>query len=327
MTMKLLLQLIITIILVAAIIWQLGDLRGVGQLLARIDPAYVLLILTVNTVDRALMTYKWRLLLSTRGQHLPFFRGLRIYCAATVWGMLLPMTVGADAIRAFSTCRSGLDGDEVVASIFIERMFGFVVALVIGLCSILLLFLTGSLDARFWPLWWLGSLVLLGGTLAFATSFSHTAFDFFHDRLLRRFSGAWIMRRLRQSHLAYLSYRHEKRSLAAFLGLTFLEQLQPILTSWLIAHALGVEVSLLFIVGAVPLVGLISRIPVTIGGLGVYDGAFMLVMSLVGLTAAESIAITLAGRIQETAAWLPWWLAHVIGYGELRPPHLEARGG
>jgi glycosyltransferase 2 family protein len=325
--MKLILQLVITLTLVAVIIWQLGDLREVGHLLARINPAYVLLILAVNTLDRALMTYKWRLLLSTRGQHLPFFRGVRIYCAATVWGMLLPMTVGADAVRAFSTCRSGLDVDEVVASIFIERMFGFVAALVIGLCSIVLLSLTGSLDARFLPLWWLGSLVLLGGTLAFATSFSQTAFDFLHDRLLQRFSGAWITRRLRQSHLTYLAYRHEKRSLAAFLGLTFVEQLQPIVTSWLIARGLGVEVSLLFIVGAVPLVGLISRIPVTIGGLGVYDGAFMLVMSMAGLTAAESIAIALASRILEAAAWLPWWLAHVIGYGELRPTALEPKGG
>jgi glycosyltransferase 2 family protein len=325
--MKLLLQLTITVILVAAIIWQLGGLHDVGQLLARIDPMYALLTLTIYTLDRGLMTYKWRLLLWSRGQHLPFLRGLRIYCAAMVWGMFLPTTVGADAIRAFSTCRSGLNGDEVVASIFIERMFGFVAALVIGLCSLFLLFLTGSLDAHFLPLWWLGSLVLLGGTLAFATSFSQTAFDYLHGRFLRRFSGTWIVRHLRQSHLAYLAYRHEKCSLTAFLGLTFVEQLEPILTSWLIARGLGIEVSLLFLVGAVPLVALISRIPVSISGLGVYDGAFMLVMSLVGLTAAESIAIPLAGRILQTASLLPWWLAHVVDYGELRPPSLAAKGG
>jgi uncharacterized protein (TIRG00374 family) len=324
--MKLLLQLVITVILVGLIVWQVGDLREVGLLLARIDPTYVVVILTVNTLDRALMTYKWGLLLWCRGQHLPFFRGLRIYCAAMMWGMVLPMTVGADAIRAFSTSRSGLDVNEVVASIFIERMFGFIASLVLGLFSIFLLFLMGGLDARFLPLWWLGSLFLLGGTLAFATSFSQTAFDFLHGRLLRRFSSTWRMRRLRQAHLTYLAYRHEKRSLTVFLGLTFLEQLQPIVTSWLIARGLGVELSFLFIVGAVPLIGLISRIPIALSGLGVYDGAFVLVMSLVGLTAAESIAITLAGRILETASWLPWWLAHVIGYREFRPPRLAAKG-
>ena len=76
--MKLALKLAFTVIIVAAIIWQLGNPHELGQLLVRIDPAYVLLILALFTLDRALMTYKWGLLLRSRGQQLPFFRGLRI---------------------------------------------------------------------------------------------------------------------------------------------------------------------------------------------------------------------------------------------------------
>ena len=76
--MKVPLKLAITVILVGVIIWQLGDLRQVGQLLVRIDPLYVLLILILNTFDQALMTYKWKRLLRSRGQHLPFFQGLKI---------------------------------------------------------------------------------------------------------------------------------------------------------------------------------------------------------------------------------------------------------
>jgi glycosyltransferase 2 family protein len=325
--MRLPLKLAITVILVAAIVWQLGDLRKVGQLLVRIDPAYMLVIFAVYTLDRALMTHKWGLLLRSRGQQLPFFHGLRIYCASMVWGMFLPATVGSDAIRAFSTSRSGLDVDEVVASIFIERMIGFITALLLGLFGLALLFLAGGLEAHFRPLWWLGSVVLLVTTLAFATSFSHTAFDFLHGCLLQSLAGVRIIRRLRRFHQAYLAYRGEKRSLAAFFGLTVVQQLTPILPLWLVARALEIEASLLYIAGAVPLTFLISRIPVSIAGLGVFEGVFMLLMSLVGLTAAESIAIALTGRILEMASWLPWWLAHVIGYGELRPPPMAAKGG
>jgi uncharacterized membrane protein YbhN (UPF0104 family) len=131
---------------------------------------------------------------------------------------------------------------------------------------------------------------------------------------------------LRQFHLAYLAYRHEKRSLTAFFGLTVVQQLTPSLLLWLVARALGVEVSLLYIAGAVPLTFLISRIPVSISSLGVFEGVFMLLMSLAGLTAAESIAIALSARILEIASWLPWWLAHVIGNRELRPPPIVAEG-
>ena len=79
--------------------------------------------------------------------------------------------------------------------------------------------------------------------------------------------------------------------------------------------------------GVVPLSFLISRIPVSISNLGVFEGIFMVLMSLVGVSAAESIAIALAARFLEMASWLPWWLAHVVSYGKLRPPRIVAEGG
>jgi uncharacterized protein (TIRG00374 family) len=325
--MKLPLKLAITVILVGVIVWQLGDLRQVGQLLVRIDPLYVLLILILNTFDRALMTYKWRWLLRSRGQHLPFFRGLKIYCAAMVWGKFLPATIGADAVRAFSTSRTGLAANEVVASIVVERMIGFIAGLLLGLLSLSLLFRLGFLDARFTLVWWLWSLGIFATVLVFATSLSQTTFDFIYDRLLQGLAGARITQRLRKLHLTYLAYRDEKCCLALFFGLTFVEQFIPILQAWVIALGLGVEVSLLHIAVAVPPALLLSHIPISIDGLGVFEGAFMLLISLGGVTAPEAIAIALTGRILEFLAWLPWWIAHVLGTGKLRPPEIVAESG
>jgi uncharacterized protein (TIRG00374 family) len=322
--MKLLLKLAITVILMGVIVWQLGGLREVGQLLVRFDPVYVLLVLVISTLDRALMTYKWGRLLRSRGQVLPLLRGMKIYCAAMVWGKFLPATIGADAVRAFSASRTGLNTNEVVASIFVERMLGFISALLLGSFSLILLSRAGVFGTRFnlvWPLW---SLVILGAVLAFGTSFSQRAFDFLYGRLFQRLRGARLMQRLRQFHLTYLAYRDEKRCLALFFALTFVEQLTPVLLVWMIARGLGVETSLLYIAMAVPLSVLISHIPISIDGLGVFEGAFMLMIALGGVTAAEAIAIALAWRILELASWLPWWLAHVIGYGKLRPPTIIA---
>jgi uncharacterized protein (TIRG00374 family) len=330
--MKLPLKLAITVILLGVIVWQLEDLRQVGQLLVRIDPLYVLLILILNTFDRALMTYKWRRLLRSRGQHLPFFRGLRIYCAAMVWGKFLPATIGADAVRAFSTSRTGLAASEVVASIVVERMIGFIAGLLLGLLSLSLLLRLGILDARFNLVWWLWSLSIFATMLVFATSLSQTTFDFIHGRLLQGrllqgSAGARVTQRLRKLHLTYLAYRDEKSCLTLFFGLTVVEQFMPILQAWVIALALGVEVSLLYIAVAVPPALLISHIPISIDGLGVFEGAFMLLISLGGVTAAEAIAIALTGRILELVSWLPWWMAHVIGDGKLRPPKIVVEGG
>ena len=180
-------KLVVTFLLIGGIIWYLEDLGELGSLITRIKPFYVLLILFVNTLDRALMSFKWSWLLRSRNQPLPFFQGLKIYCASMVWGMLLPATIGADAFRAYSASRTGLDANEIVASILIERIAGFLSALLLGLLSLVLFFLYEGLDHRFYIVWWLGSVMLVGATVVFAASFNQSTFDLLHGHLLSRF--------------------------------------------------------------------------------------------------------------------------------------------
>jgi uncharacterized protein (TIRG00374 family) len=311
--MKPLLQCVVTSALVGLIIWYLGGLKQIGESIVRIEPVYVPWILLVVTFDRALTTFKWAQLLRSRGLRLPFFWGMKIYCASMVWGMFLPSTIGADAYRAISVSRTSLNAKEVVASILIERMIGFLSALMLGLCGLVLLSLYGNLDNRFYLVWWFGSVLTVGTALVFAASFSQSMFTFLHNRLLKRFRDIRIMERLRQFHSTYQSYQNDKPALVLFFVLSFIRQLMLILQAWLIARGLGTEVGLLYIAGALPLAFLIARLPVSINGWGVFDGAFMLLLSLGGVPGVEAVAIALVSRILEAVAWFPWWAAHVLG--------------
>jgi glycosyltransferase 2 family protein len=58
--------------------------------------------------------------------------------------------------------------------------------------------------------------------------------------------------------------------------LTFGQQLLGVIVTWLTARGLGVDVGLLFMAGILPLTLLISRLPVSINGLGVFEGVFIL---------------------------------------------------
>ena len=323
--MRFLLRLAVTVIVAGMIVWYLGDLGAIRGLIAQIKPLYVLLILIVITLDRALMAFKWGLLLCGRGVYLPFCQGLKIYCASMVWGMFLPATIGADAFRALSASRKGLDANEVVTSIIIERIVGFLSALLLGLCSLILLSLLGYFDTWFRAIWWLGSTVFVGTTILFAVSFSQRVIAFLRRCLPPRFRGTRMIRRLRRLLVTYQSYQNDKRNMVIFFGLTFFEQLIPMLSLWLIAQGLGIEVGLLYIAGAVPLAFLISRLPVSINGLGVFDGVFMLLLSPAGIQGAEAIAITLVSRTLQIMSWLPWWVAHIVEGGGLRLQEPYAR--
>jgi uncharacterized protein (TIRG00374 family) len=108
-------------------------------------------------------------------------------------------------------------------------------------------------------------------------------------------------------------YRHDRHTFVLFFGLTFANQFLMNLNIWVIAQALGIQLSLLYVAGVVPLVFLMARLPVSINGLGVYDGILMFFMSMVGIAEVEAIAITFVGRIMDIISWLPWWMAQVLG--------------
>jgi uncharacterized protein (TIRG00374 family) len=318
--MKFLLKLVITCVLVALIIWYLGGLEETIAVISQADLRYLLAGALVLTLDRIAMAYKWSLLLQSRGLQLPLMRGTKIYCASMIWGMFLPSTVGSDTIRAFMTCRGGLDSSNVIASIVIERMIGFISALLLGLIGLFILDQTGQLDPRFQPIWWVGGMMLGGAILIFGISLSHSLFDFIYEQIPKRLLQNRIAIRLQKLHKTYVAYNANKKILTKFFGLTFGQQLLAVIPTWLIALGLGIDVGLLFMAGVLPLTLLISRLPVSINGLGVFEGVFILLLSLGGVSAAEAVSIVVIGRVLEVVSYLPWWLAYAINDGTIRPP-------
>ena len=86
------------------------------------------------------------------------------------------------------------------------------------------------------------------------------------------------------------------------------------------ALALQLKFNVVFLLAAVPLAILISRLPISIDGLGVYEGIFIGIMSLGGMRPDDSLALSLAARVFQIVVWMPWWLMLVARTGALRPP-------
>lgn len=287
-------------------------------------PHLLALALIVMTLDRLLMAYKWILLLESRGLSLPLYEGFKIYCAAMMWGMFLPVTVGADALRGYLVSRTGLDGYEVAASIIVERMVGFVAALLFGLLGMLIMSAAGAVDERFDPVWWMGGLVTAAAVCAVLLSFSERLFDGAWRLVPRRVRDSRVAARFRDFHAVYRAYGAERRALAAFFALTMLEQTFAIFATFVLAHALGVDVALWFLAAAVPLSMLIARLPIAFDGLGVYEGVFVLLLGLGGIAPVEALSVALAGRVVQILAWAPWWFLYSLGHGGFSADRVRA---
>src|SRR5439155_13714138 len=77
-------------------------------------------------VDRALMAYRWVVLLRTidPADRPPLGAVMRIFFVSTFVGTFLPASIGGDAVRAYSVTKLNVPGGDAVASVFMDRMRG-----------------------------------------------------------------------------------------------------------------------------------------------------------------------------------------------------------
>jgi len=216
--------------------------------------------------------------------------------------------------------KRGFNGTDVVTSIVIERMVGFVLALALGLTSLAILRTLGVLDARFEIALYLGVAMLVGVTALLVAALNEKLVANVLARLPSFVRESKVMQYLDRFAAAYRALGGRRSTIAKFGALTVLEQVFSVIFPWTLALGLGVDVNLLLLLGVLPITTLISRLPISFDGLGVYETVFVGLLVLAGIDADASLAIAISGRIIQLFAFLPWWVVHVARSGAVRPP-------
>lgn len=318
--MKTWLRLAVTLTLCTLLLVHVVDVRELLRTLSDCDPWWALIALAAFTADRVLMSYKWGLLLRIRGYAVSLAQRLMVYCSAMMWGLALPSTVGADGIRVVLVRHLAVRVDDALATILVERGIGFVSALVTALAGLLVLRALLPDSGVYDPALLGVSLLLLAAVGALVFSFSSNSLSHLLRLLPQRLARGRIGQLLAQLHAAYRSLAGDRRRLAMFALLTLAEQLLLVACYGLVALALHVEFNAVFLFAAVPLAILVSRLPISLDGIGVYESIFIAIMALGGVQPADSLAVSLLARALQILVWLPWWLALAARLGGLRPP-------
>jgi uncharacterized protein (TIRG00374 family) len=252
-----------------------------------------------------------------------------LYCSATLWGLALPTTVGADALRVVLARRHGIEATDALSSIVVERGIGFLVSLALALIALLVLQWTWPAASQYRYMLIVCGAALAAGAMLLVLSFSRHTFVLLRRLIPSRWQESPAVRRLKHLHEAYRSLGARRSTMAAFTFLTFVEQLIPIPLTWAAARALGLDVSLLALLAAMPIALLAARLPVSFDGIGIFEGIFIAVMGHAGVRPAQSLAIAIVARVLVLITLLPWWIAYGLKAGSLRlgPPRAATDSG
>jgi len=313
---KNLLRLLVSALLLILLFTFVVDVQQVWYSLRKVQLEYLFAALLVTGLDRVTMTYKWFLLLKPANHVLSLTRAMAIYCTATLVGTVLPVTVGGDVIRGVLTTRSGVRGDHVIASIVVERMLGFLCVMLLGVFSLMILRGAHLLSAKYDVVLLLGMIAFCGGAAIAVASFNTRALQWV-KALPGPFRGSKLTRRLERLWTAYHQLGAQRATLGFFSALTLVEQFLPGLTTWLLLKGMGVEVNAVLLFCALLLSVIAARLPVSIDGLGIFEGVLAALLQLASVAPEYSVAAALTGRALQIIVCLPWWFAFTRNSGPL----------
>ncbi|CAN5441764.1 lysylphosphatidylglycerol synthase transmembrane domain-containing protein [soil metagenome] len=249
-------------------------------------PLWLAGALVVTLAGIVLATLRWRQVLAALGRPAPTHTLLAHELAGLFVGNFLPSTIGGDVLRVTRLSASNGNRPDSFASVVLERLSGWLVLPVLTLAAMAVnpgLLRLGRATVV--------ALVLSGGTLLLLVAvLAAAASPRLGGRLVAR--EGWS-RFVGAVHLGLERFRRRPRAAASVLLVGVAYQLAVVLAAFLAAHALGIAVSPTAALAFMPAVAIAQVLPISLGGLGVREGAFVLFLGPLGVPAGQAVALGL----------------------------------
>jgi hypothetical protein len=308
---------ILQIAVTSALLWWVfrdatlrAQLAGVWT---RADWRWIALGLLFAGLDQVANVVRWWIFLRVQKVDAPFWRVVEVFMAGVFFSSFLPGTVSGDVLKTVWLTREHPGkGTAVVLSIVADRIIGLVALIAVTAWIVCERFAWLSQTPVAATLTW----VLIGftvfSTLGLAVSFLLTRKSHL-DWMPAWVPGrAWFVK----TGTAWQLFVSEWRATLAATALSFPVMVTYFAVFWCAARAFGAGVPVLDIFSVMPVITLITALPVFIGGLGAREQLFrQLLGDLSGTPADVAVAISLTGF----AIYLVWSLVGAVMFVMMRP--------
>jgi len=288
------LQTAATILLVGWILHR-NDAEAVLGYLRAGDPEWFLAAIAVLALSILVGVRQWRCLLEAQGVVVPRLRLTQAYSLGMFLNFVLPSGVGGDVVRAVQIHREAKGGTRGVAATLLDRLAGlFTLALFASVASWILA--ADHPQPLFRHLAWASGAVSLLFCVAAVVLFSRRVVGWISP-VARWFGEGALLDRARNLRQAFLQYRKEPRIVLEVMGLSVVTQFLRILVHWCCAKAIGLPLDFAWILLFVPVVALISILPISVGGWGLREGTQKTFFSLPGVMPGLDSAHAISGSL------------------------------
>lgn len=231
---------------------------------------------------------RWKMLLDACGLIIPLKRLVSPFSGGVFFSIFLPSTIGGDLIKTADLAGQTKKIKEVFATVFLDRLSGYA-----GLvCVILFSLLLGRglvIDKVV-----LNSILIIVIILIIIllVLFNNSVYSII-SKFLNTPGAEKIKELIKNMHHEIHIFRNRKRTLGLNLLLSFFIQLINPISIYFIGLALGIKISFIYFLIFLPVIGAITLLPVSIGGLGLREYLFVLYFAKAGVVKQGALAMSL----------------------------------
>lgn len=271
-------------ILLVAVVWRLDDKGALWRAIKDADGLLLIGAVLLNVPVVHFKVERWRHLLAARGHHYPLGRSYAAVLSSLYLGMLTPGRVG-DVLRIQYVRREiEVPYAEGLATTLMDRFCDlYVLAAVVALSTV---HFASALDSNlaYWS-WVAVAVAVLAPTLFLLRG----PVELF-SKALRRLTERWhtSLTALLEALRAMIG-----RALVVAIPLTVASFAIGYAQGWVVARALGVELSYLDVASLLATTTLLGLMPISVSGVGVRELFLALAFPALGLLAAQGVAFGL----------------------------------
>ena len=274
------------------------DKKTLFSLIKNADKALLFFSFCIFLGTHLLGFMRWNMLLRSARINLPVKRVIMSFAGGIFFSLFLPSTIGGDFVRSVDLAAHTKKPKEVVATVFLDRLSGY-----IGLVSITLLgLLIGFEYVRDRVVFVSVGIIVFILLIVLVVLFNRGVYQKINKLAGKKSSKTnnkfrLVLERLKDNiasvHQEIHRFRGRKKIIVKNLMLSFIIQLIVPVSFSLIGLSLGIKVPIFYFFIFLPIIGAITLLPVSMGGLGLRDATMIYFFAKAGVSKDLAFAMSL----------------------------------
>ena len=273
------------------LLWQ-DNWRQVLEIFSQSRLEWLVPFLLISVALIGLSCIKWGLFLKEQGARVAIGRLFSLYLIGTFFNNFMPSNVGGDVVRSYMLGKQIKTQAGAMASVFLERLTGFVAMVTIAVGAFIL-----RPELREESLVLISILVM--GSISSIVVFvilKPAIVSWFVEKFSRFQFIKPIESKILHFHECLLLFKGKKKLISKAMVYSYLFYIFATINVYLAAELLGVNCNFFELLIITPIVMLIAALPLTPNSIGLWEWAFSVFLVSAGATTQEGLAIALALR-------------------------------